>query len=208
VETTWLVYLLVGIASYLLGSVNIAVLVARSQGVDILKEGSGNPGATNVKRVLGRWWGNLVFIGDFCKGLIGAGFPVWLGLGATPEIDAWLGVIGMLGTLLGHCCSVFIGFRGGKGVASTIGGLTSLMPLVVVIALPIWIATYYIGRMVSLASILFVLALPLLSWLLGKPLPYCVLCLLIMVLVVVRHRSNIVRIIRGEENRFDRKRKL
>ncbi len=207
-ETAWWWYLLTGLAGYLLGSVNIAVLVSRSQGVDILSAGSGNPGATNVKRVLGKKWGNLVFFGDFLKGLLGAGLPVWLGLGQTPEATAWLGLTGMLTTLLGHCYSVFLGFRGGKGVASTIGGLAGLMPLVVLMALPVWVLVFYWSRMVSLASIVFVLVLPLLVWWRGEPRAYWVLSFLVLILVLVRHRSNIVRILRGEENRFDRKRKL
>jgi glycerol-3-phosphate acyltransferase PlsY len=107
---------------YLIGSVNFAVLVAKKHGVDILKEGSGNPGATNVKRVLGKGPGNLVFALDALKGFVGAGLPYLL-LRINPndlfinEIFFVVCVAGFIGTLLGHCFSCFLKFKGGKGVA-------------------------------------------------------------------------------------------
>lgn len=205
-QSTWWLFVLVGLGGYLLGSISFAVLVARSRGVNILREGSGNPGATNVKRVLGAKWGNLVFVLDLLKGLVGAALPVWLGLGNTPEETAWFGVIGMLATLLGHCFSVFLSFKGGKGVASAIGGLAGLMPWVVLVTLPVWVIVYFWSRMVSLASLAFVIFLPVVTWWFEEPLPYLILAGLILVLIGGRHRSNIVRILRGEENRFDKRR--
>lgn len=205
-QSAWWLFVLVGLGGYLLGSISFAVLVARSRGVNILREGSGNPGATNVKRVLGAKWGNLVFVLDFLKGLTGAGLPVWLGLGSTVEETAWLGVIGMLATVVGHCFSVFLSFKGGKGVASSIGGLAGLMPWVVLVTLPVWGIVFFWSRMVSLASLVFVIFLPLVVWWFEEPMPYLVLSILILVLIVVRHRSNIGRILQGEENRFDKRR--
>lgn len=204
-QSAWWLYLLTGLGGYLLGSINFAVIVARSRNVNILREGSGNPGATNVKRVMGAKWGNLVFVLDFLKGLVGAGLPIWIGLGHTSEQTAWFGVIGMLSTVVGHCFSLFLGFRGGKGVASTVGGLAGLMPLVVLATLPIWVGVFYWSRMVSLASIAFVACMPIAVWLFKLPWPYLVLSGLILILIVVRHWSNIGRILRGEENRFDKR---
>jgi len=203
--TWWLVLGLVGVLAYLWGSVSPAALVARAHGVDILKVGSGKPGATNVKRVVGRKAGNLVFGLDFAKGLLGAGLPYWVGLLCGFEEAAWLGVVGLVATVVGHCCSVFLGFKGGKGVASTVGGLAGLMPVILLLAVPFWLITFYLSRMVSLASIVMVVVLPPLVWLVDRQTPFLILSLVLVVLIVVRHRSNLARILRGEENRFDKR---
>ena len=136
---------------YLLGSVNFAVLVAKKHGIDILKEGSGNPGATNVKRVLGKGPGNLVFALDALKGFVGAGLPYLL-LSIDPNQPAIndlffvVCVAGLVGTLLGHCFSCFLKFKGGKGVASTIGGLLVLLPIPIVIGAAIWVVFLEVAR--------------------------------------------------------------
>ncbi|MFP4352234.1 MAG: glycerol-3-phosphate 1-O-acyltransferase PlsY [Puniceicoccaceae bacterium] len=185
---------------YLLGSLSFAVWIARSRGVDILNEGSGNPGATNVKRVLGRKAGNLVFALDFLKGTAAAGIGLWLASDAG-------GIAGAAGAVLGHSCSVFIGFRGGKGVAVTMGALLALMPLVLLCGLVVWGIAFRLSRFVSLASILFAVSLPLAAWLLhewkgvGSP-ALTVFAGVIAVLIVARHRSNLVRLWKGREHRF------
>jgi glycerol-3-phosphate acyltransferase PlsY len=174
------------VAGYLLGSVNFAVLVAKKHGVDILKEGSGNPGATNVKRVLGKGPGNLVFALDALKGFVGAG-------------------------LLGHCFSCFLGFKGGKGVASTIGGLLVLLPVPIVIGAALWALAFFATRYVSVASLALGLSLPLSCWLLPKftSLQFGPAQLIfagaIALFNVWTHRSNIGRLLRGEENKFTKK---
>jgi len=185
---------------YLLGSLSFAVWIARSRGVDILKEGSGNPGATNVKRVLGRKAGNVVFVLDFLKGTAAAGIGLWLASHAG-------GIAGAVGAVLGHSCSVFIGFRGGKGVAVTMGSLLALMPLVLLCGLVVWGIVFRLSRFVSLASILFAVSLPLASGVLygwkgvGSP-ALTVFAAVIAVLIVVRHRSNLVRLWKGQEHKF------
>jgi glycerol-3-phosphate acyltransferase PlsY len=207
------------VLGYLLGSVNFAVLVAKKHGVDILKAGSGNPGATNVKRVLGKGPGNLVFALDALKGFVGTGLPTLVGyviatqgLAVAIPGDPFLhGVAGFVGTLLGHCFSCFLGFKGGKGVASTIGGLLVLLPLPIVIGAAIWGLVFAASRYVSLASIALGVSLPLSCWLL--PLATSLkfgpaefwFAAAIAAFNVWTHRSNIARLLAGTENRFVKK---
>lgn len=204
---------------YLIGSVNFAVLVAKKHGVDILKEGSGNPGATNVKRVLGKGPGNLVFALDALKGFVGAGLPTLVGyVIATQGIDFVIqgdafvhGVAGFVGTLLGHCFSCFLKFKGGKGVASTIGGLLVLLPIPILIGAAVWGLVFTLSRYVSLASIALGVSLPLSCWLLplftkltfGQPEFWFAAA--IAAFNVWTHRSNIGRLLAGTESRFAKK---
>lgn len=204
---------------YLIGSVNFAVLVAKKHGVDILKEGSGNPGATNVKRVLGKGPGNLVFALDALKGFVGAGLPTLVGyVIATQGIDFVIqgdafihGVAGFVGTLLGHCFSCFLKFKGGKGVASTIGGLLVLLPIPILIGAAVWGLVFTLSRYVSLASIALGVSLPLSCWLLplftkltfGQPEFWFAAA--IAAFNVWTHRSNIGRLLAGTESRFVKK---
>ena len=197
---------------YLIGSVNFAVLVAKKHGVDILKEGSGNPGATNVKRVLGKGPGNLVFALDALKGFVGAGLPyLFLRIeetGSAADIHFTICVAGFVGTLLGHCFSCFLKFKGGKGVASTIGGLLVLLPVPILIGAAIWGLVFTLSRYVSLASIALGVSLPLSCWLL----PLCTkltfgqpefwFAAAIAAFNVWTHRSNIGRRLAGTESRF------
>jgi glycerol-3-phosphate acyltransferase PlsY len=204
---------------YLLGSVNFAVLVAKKHGIDILKEGSGNPGATNVKRVLGKGPGNLVFALDVLKGFVGAGLPTLVGyviISQNIPLDVpgsifILGVACFVGTLLGHCFSCFLKFKGGKGVASTIGGLLVLLPIPIVIGAAIWGVVFLLSRYVSLASLALSVSLPLSCWLLplftsltfGQPQFWFAAS--IAGFNVWTHRSNIGRLLSGTENRFVKK---
>ena len=197
---------------YLIGSVNFAVLVAKKHGVDILKEGSGNPGATNIKRVLGKGPGNLVFALDALKGFVGAGLPyLFLRIeetGSAADIHFTICVAGFVGTLLGHCFSCFLKFKGGKGVASTIGGLLVLLPVPILIGAAIWGLVFTLSRYVSLASIALGVSLPLSCWLL----PLCTkltfgqpefwFAAAIAAFNVWTHRSNIGRLLAGTESRF------
>ena len=200
---------------YLIGSVNFAVLVAKKHGVDILKEGSGNPGATNVKRVLGKGPGNLVFALDALKGFVGAGLPyLFLRIeetGSAADIHFTICVAGFVGTLLGHCFSCFLKFKGGKGVASTIGGLLVLLPVPILIGAAIWGLVFTLSRYVSLASIALGVSLPLSCWLL----PLCTkltfgqpefwFAAAIAAFNIWTHRSNIGRLLAGTESRFVKK---
>ena len=204
---------------YLLGSVNFAVLVAKKHGIDILKEGSGNPGATNVKRVLGKGPGNLVFALDALKGFVGAGLPTLVGyviaaLSIPLVIDGGAfihGIAGLVGTLLGHCFSCFLKFKGGKGVASTIGGLLVLLPVPILIGAILWGLVFLLSRYVSLASIILGVSLPISCWVLPlftkltfSPAEFW-FAGAIAAFNVWTHRSNIGRLLAGTENRFVKK---
>lgn len=184
---------------YLLGSISCAVLLARSRGVDILDSGSGNPGATNVTRALGSKWGSAVFVGDALKGFVAAAWPLlWLGDAALK-----LGIIGLFAAIIGHSFSIFLRFRGGKGVATTMGGLLALMPLVLLIGLAVWAAIYGCTRLVALASIAFALSMSLsAAALYGLADLRFTVGLVLGLLILVRHHSNIVRIVQGTENSF------
>lgn len=190
----------VALVGYLIGSVSFAYLIAKRHGVDILKEGSGNPGATNVKRVLGKKLGNLCFFLDFAKGALAAGWPLLPYLGA--QNPAIMGLVGLAAAIVGHSFSVFLKFKGGKGVATTVGGLTVLMFEPVLIGVLIWLIAFYLKRYVSLASILLGVSLPFTALLFNYPRAYVFFALMLAVVIVVRHRSNIQRLLRGEESRF------
>jgi glycerol-3-phosphate acyltransferase PlsY len=188
---------LVSVIGYLLGAISPAVMVSKRQGVDIFKEGSGNPGATNVKRILGAKWGNLVFALDALKGLLAAGWPILI-LG-----ELRLAVIGLVAAILGHSFSVFLKFRGGKGVATTMGGLLAIMPLSLLIGLGAWFLVFFTTKIVALASILFAFSLPISALnLYGPADPRFTLSLMLCILIFFRHRSNLRRLLQGKENRF------
>ena len=194
--------ILVSLVGYLLGSISFAVIVARSRGVDIFKAGSGNPGATNVKRVLGSKWGNTVFALDALKGAVAAGWPR-LFLGGEGDVGLQLGIIGLIAAIMGHSFSVFLRFKGGKGVATTMGGLLAIMPLVLLIGLVVWVLCFFPTRIVALASLLFALSLPISAYFLhGAREPQFTLAVVLVVLIIVRHRSNIMRLFQGKENSF------
>ncbi len=133
------------IIGYLLGAISFAVIIARSQGVDIFKEGSGNPGATNVKRILGKKWGHAVFALDALKGFTATILPLRV------YEDDRLAIIGLIAAILGHSFSVFLKFRGGKGVATTIGGLLVLMCPVLLLGLVAWLIIFYTKTVGALA---------------------------------------------------------
>ncbi|MFP4260683.1 MAG: glycerol-3-phosphate 1-O-acyltransferase PlsY [Opitutales bacterium] len=189
--------ILVSLVGYLLGSISFAVLVAKGQGVDIFTAGSGNPGATNVKRTLGAKWGNLVFALDALKGFAAAIWPMLL-------FDSLhLGILGLVAAIFGHSFSLFLRFRGGKGVATTMGGLLAIMPLVLFVGLLVWLVCFYATKVVALASICFAISLPLASsWVHDTGDPRFTLALMLGLLIVVRHRSNIARLLQGKENSF------
>jgi glycerol-3-phosphate acyltransferase PlsY len=189
--------LLITIIGYLLGAISFAVIIARSKGVDIFKEGSGNPGATNIKRILGKRWGNVVFALDALKGFTAALLPLII------YDDDRLAVIGLIAAILGHSFSVFLKFRGGKGVATTIGGLLALMYPALLIGLVVWLIIFYTKKVVALASIFFAVSLPLSAYFIyGTEDPRFYLGVVLALFIVGRHRSNIIRMFSGKENKF------
>jgi glycerol-3-phosphate acyltransferase PlsY len=204
-------YIAAAVGGYLLGSLPFGYLVARAHGVDIFKAGSGNPGATNVKRVCGAKAGNTVFTLDAVKGAAASGWPLLCAtLGCPfftvgPESMKYVQLIGVLSAILGHSFSMFTRFKGGKGVATAAGGLLVLMPVSCLVGGVIWVVTFYATRYVSLGSILAAIAVPATSWLRGNPLPLNVVATLIGLFVVIRHHENIRRLLNGTESRFVRK---
>lgn len=210
------------VVGYILGAIPFAVIVAKRCGVDILHAGSGNPGATNVKRTCGKAAGNIVFAADLLKGFVAA-FWSWAVMSALRPEDAvsaqnWSHAIalaqlcGFAGAVLGHCFSVFLKFKGGKGVSATIGGLLGAMPIAVLIGLVVWLVVYFPTRVVAIASMVFGLSLPLTSMILAKAFPqlgyttiHVGFCLVVAIFIIIMHRSNIARLMRGEENSFKKK---
>jgi glycerol-3-phosphate acyltransferase PlsY len=193
-------------AGYLLGALPFGYLVARTRGVNIFEVGSGSSGATNVGRVLGRWPRNIVFFLDTLKGAVAAGWPLLVVWGAVRAFDvpSVLGFVGLGFALVGHSFSCFTRFRGGKGVATAAGGILVLMPVIALITAAVWLAVFYATRYVSLASILAALSLPALAVLYHKEAAAVWVAGLMAAFVVVRHRANIVRLVRGTEHRFER----
>lgn len=206
--------LIAAVVGYVLGSLPFGYLVARAKGVDIFAVGSKNPGATNVRRVLGSGPGNLVFALDVLKGALATGWPwAYAALNARRhEGELYINIdpnsfmiAGLVGAVLGHSFSCFTRFRGGKGVATGAGGFLVLMPYAALIGAVIWAAVFLLTRYVSLASMLAAVSLPFSSWWLGQPPAGTVLCVLVAVFVVIRHRENCRRLLQGKEHRFVKK---
>jgi len=200
------------VAAYLAGSVPFGVIVARAKGVDLRKVGSGNVGATNVARTLGKRWGYLVFGLDMLKGLLPVALAgVWLAPDrppSPPQQGLWLGV--GLAVIAGHVFSIFLGLRGGKGVATALGVVLGIYPYFTwagLAAFALWVAVLLVSRYVSLASIVAALAFgPLLVVFnlrqAGRLWPLMTFAAAIIVLILVRHRTNVRRLLAGTENRF------
>jgi len=194
---------------YLLGSIPFGFLVAKCRGIDIRQHGSGNIGATNVFRTLGRKWGVLVFVLDVLKGVLAVRLAMFSF--ADPCVfqmpcGQFLGIIAGFGCFLGHCFPVWLGFKGGKGVAAGAGILIGLTPLVAVLGLVVWVVSFYATRYVSLASILAALSLPLFVVLLDRQFDVIFwFCVVISALAIWRHRTNIQRLLAGTESRFEKK---
>lgn len=196
------------------GSLPFGYWAGKLKGIDIRQHGSGNIGATNVLRVLGKKVGIPVFLLDMAKGFA----PVFLAswwmpkAGAEPNVVALVSVLCAAAAVLGHSYTFWLGFKGGKGVATSAGALLGLAPWALVIALVAWILVFFTTRYVALASVASAVVLPIAmavmmtlqhkwNWvLLG-------LGIVLGVLVVVRHRSNIQRLLKGTENRFVKKSK-
>ncbi|HKQ48663.1 MAG TPA: glycerol-3-phosphate 1-O-acyltransferase PlsY [Phycisphaerae bacterium] len=208
------------VAAYLLGSVPFGLLIAKMKGVDIRRQGSGNVGATNVGRVCGRGWGILVFLLDTAKGMVSTIAAAdlirrhpqvhWTATPAYRDL-VWLGI----GTacIVGSIFPVYLRFRGGKGVAASLGVILGVYPYLTwpgLTALLLWAIVVKASGFVSLGSIVAVGTLPvgfvLYSWMLGWTLsdhyPLLVLCVFLAALVLFRHRDNMSRLLAGTENRI------
>lgn len=211
----WLIFVVFPLVAYGIGSTPFGIILARSKGVDLRSHGSGNVGATNVGRVLGGKWGYLCFFLDTAKGLA----PV-LAVGlylrrdgslATAEQLAWIAVA--FSAVMGHVLSFWLRFRGGKGVATSLGVVLGIWPyftLPGLAAFAVWIVVTLTWRYVALGSIVAALAFPvffvagclLMRWPFPQVFALAVFSVVMAPLVVYRHRSNIGRLLKGTENKI------
>lgn len=220
------------LAAYLAGSIPFGFLIAHARGIDIRKHGSGNIGATNVGRVLGRKWGGICFGLDVLKGLLPTLFAGWwlglvkfdggeIGAASIATLFIWLGA--MAATVVGHMFPVWLGFKGGKGVATGFGALLGVWPVLTIAgvgALFVWLTCVRMTRMVGISSVLaalflpvFVFAQPWVAQAIGgegrvdqPPVwPFGAVACVLSAVVVIKHRTNIARTLAGTEPRIGRK---
>ena len=184
------------IFSYLLGSVPSGLIIGKLSGLDVRKAGSGNIGATNVARLLGKKVGLLTLVADTAKGFV----PIWLvqQIGLSDPIAALVGIA----AFLGHLYPIFLKFKGGKGVATGFGVFLGCAPLATTILLVIFAAVALTTRIVSLSSMVSAVAAPLVLWLFYYSPTYIMMAALIAIMIVFRHYANIERLLNGTEPRF------
>lgn len=194
------------LASYLLGAVPFGLLMARwLRGVDLRQIGSGNIGATNAMRVLGKGWGLVAFVLDLSKGFV----PVlvlapWA---AEAPDEALARLMCASAAVVGHCFPVYLGFAGGKGVATGCGAIAAVEPGVFGVGFVVWAVTLLTSRFVGLASMTMGISFPLAAWwLCPDDKPFLLGCSLLAGLILVRHRANVGRMLQGEEPRIGSKR--
>jgi glycerol-3-phosphate acyltransferase PlsY len=208
--------LVTAVAAYLLGSIPTGYLVGRARGVDVRKVGSGNIGATNVFRTLGKTAGVLVLAADGMKG--------WLAVSIVPDLahrlfspnSPWdrptreyLQIVAGVVAILGHNYTCWLKFKGGKGIATTAGAVAALLPLTFVISAFIWILVCLLTRYVSVASILAALTLPVATWMIhqftrldGYSYRMVAVAAVLALLAVYKHKGNIERLMNGTENKI------
>lgn len=198
------------LAGYLLGSIPTGYWLGLMKGVDIRRVGSGNIGATNVFRALGKTAGIFVLVVDALKGYAACRLVAPLaarmldGAGAHAE---YLVIVAGIAAILGHNYTFWLRFQGGKGVATTAGVLLGLSPGGFLLSLGVWVAVFAASRYVSLASIAAAVALPIAVWLSDGSPTLIVVFAIVGILAIFKHRSNIQRLMAGTENRFGAKQK-
>lgn len=184
------------VLGYLLGSVPVGFILGSRSGIDVRKSGSGNVGATNVARVVGKRQGTLTLIADVAKGFL----PVFLAM----QLGASLAATILVGTaaFLGHLFPIFLKFKGGKGVATGLGVFLALAPMATLVLVAMFGVAVLTGRIVSLSSILTALAAPIIFWLFAYPPLVVGMAAFIALAITWRHQSNIRRMMNGSEPRF------
>ncbi len=195
-ETPLIPFLLAVVGAYLCGSIPTGVLIARQLGVDVRKVGSGNIGATNVARGAGKKAGILTLLGDAAKGLIPVLVVRFLALGEMALAGA------AVAALLGHIFPIFLGFSGGKGVATGLGVFLGLAPCAILLALLLFSVTFALTRIVSLSSLVAAAATPVLLFLLAYSSGHIIAGVVIAGLILMSHRENIARLRKGQEPKF------
>lgn len=195
--------ILFSIFAYLIGSIPTGYLIVKAKtGQDIRNVGSGSTGATNVKRILGKNWFFIVMISDAVKGA----FPIIVAkiLNNYNIIDDKSGLIALfcaIFVIIGHSKPVFLQFKGGKSVASGVGTILALEPVVGLLIALIWATVTYISRYVSLGSIVALSLAPFIMYFLHKPAGYTIYCLIAALYIIYLHGQNIKRLLKGEENK-------
>lgn len=200
------------VIAYFFGSFPSGYLAAKIAGVDIREQGSGNIGATNVLRVLGKKYGYAVFFCDAFKGFLAVRIALWLAH-RSPAVAVhadWVGILAALTCVLGHTFPVWLKFKGGKGVATSAGTMLGITPVATLIAVVIWVVVFETSRYVSVASVVAAICLPSavgIFWLYGWWGSGVIFYSAIVIAIVVcwRHRSNFSRLLHGTEQRFPRK---
>lgn len=196
-----IIYVLVSVIAYLLGNFSTSYLISRAAGkIDIRKYGSGNAGSTNVLRVLGVKAAAVAFLGDLLKGTAAVLIGKQLG-GSYGEIVAGIFVV------LGHNWPVFLKFKGGKGIATTIGLMIPIDPIMVLLIVAAGVTLIVITRYVSLGSVMGVLIYPIAMIATRKPLEYIIFSIILSAMAVFKHRSNLERLLKGTESKLGQKKK-
>ncbi|MBQ8847620.1 MAG: glycerol-3-phosphate 1-O-acyltransferase PlsY [Candidatus Gastranaerophilales bacterium] len=194
-----LVYILiVATIAYLIGSISTGYLIVKIKtGQDIREVGSGSTGATNVKRVLGKKWFFIVLLLDAIKGAL----PVVLVKMFLPDVYGIYAVVAAVMVIVGHSKPIFLQFKGGKSVASGVGTILALNPIVGALIAVVWAIITYVSKYVSLGSIIALILSPILMFVFKNPIGYVVYCLIAAIYIVYLHRENIKRLLKGEENK-------
>ncbi len=210
-ESTLLINIALVVGAYLLGSISNAVWIGKSfYGIDVRTQGSKNAGATNTVRVLGVKAGAAVFALDVLKGVAAVALAR-LNTHYLPGSDPYhnLQCLLSLAAVAGHMWPIFAGFKGGKGVATFAGGLCAITPLPIAICLAIFIIVFATTRYVSVGSITVALALPIITRIVegSEAMAIVIYYCIVAAIILYTHRKNIVRLIKGTENRFEFKRK-
>ena len=182
--------------AYLLGSVPTGLLLGKLYGIDVRQEGSGNIGATNLYRTVGRKVGIMTLVGDCLKGML----PVLLAwkMGMNEPMQAWVG----LAAFCGHVFSIFLLFKGGKGVATALGVYLALAPLAVLAAVAVFIVLVLAWRYISLGSVIAAAVMPVMIWLMPHTRELLIAAALISAIVIIKHHANISRLVAGTESKF------
>jgi glycerol-3-phosphate acyltransferase PlsY len=202
-------YILTALVAYLLGSIPTGFLVAKARGVDIRTVGSGNIGATNVFRALGKPAGIFVLLADALKGAVAVAATAWFfcrWFHASPDAKEACEIIAALCAILGHNYTCWLYFKGGKGIATSAGVLAALVPGALLIILSVFIIVVALTRYVSLGSIAASFTLPFASWITHKSPTIIAVTGAMGVLAIYKHRANIKRLLNGTETRIGAKR--
>ena len=207
------------IAAYLVGSIPFAMIIAKAYGKDLRKIGSGNIGATNLSRAVGKKWAYCCFLLDTTKGLVPMIVASQIISSPPTTTELLLSLVVGCAAIAGHIFPIYIKFKGGKGVATSFGVAMGLWPyytICALIAMTCWISAVFIWRFISLASIIAALAFPIAltiitifnkTWQFNNLWPLFIAAIAIPLMVIIKHRENVIRIIKGNEHKVFSKKK-